>query len=143
MCRRRTSRILCALGFSQNLCSDPDFLEFVERFLALEDPAYAEQACLGAGALKPLAWEPRLRQAEIVWKRAGEALRTTEMLQELIARAEGHHTAVFLTDAELALAGGDFLRCRKRLDQIKAHPNVKTLLPQEKSRLEYLDERCL
>jgi hypothetical protein len=65
------------------------------------------------------------------------------MLQELIAQAECQHPAVFLTDAELALAGGDFLRCRNRLDQLKAHPDVKTLLPQEKSRLEYLDERCL
>jgi Flp pilus assembly protein TadD len=120
-----------------------DNMEFVERFLELDDPEYAEQACLGAGALEPLAWEPRLRQAEIAWKGAGEALRATEMLQELIAKAEGRHPAVFLTDAELALAGGDFLRCRKRLDQIKAHPHAKTLLPQEKSRLEYLDERCL
>jgi hypothetical protein len=65
-------------------------------------------------------------------------LEAARVLQEAVDRGI-IDTELLLTDADLALAGGDFHRCRERLQQLQGHRLSAT----EQSRWEDLHDRCL
>ncbi len=64
-------------------------------------------------------------------------------LEILLERPDGRHAPVYLQAADMALAGGDFLRCRAWLAETSKQEDFAELMPEERAQWEALEEKVL